>query len=69
MHFYWHTLFYQNASYAVAKCRFAAKPLKDQMTAQIGMRLTLRSFKRENRKISIVLAQSMFFLFATSVHG
>ena len=36
----------------------SAKPLQDQMTTQIGMRLTLRSLKRENRKVSIELKKT-----------
>ena len=47
---------YQNASYAGAKCQFAAKSLQDViMIAQIAMRLTLRLFKQENREVSIML--------------
>ena len=42
-----------NASYAGAKCSFTAKSSQDQMTAPIGIRLTLLSFKHENRKIFI----------------
>ena len=37
-----------------ANCHFAAEPLLDIMTAQMATRLMLRSFKRENRKVSII---------------
>ena len=40
------------ASYARAKFRITTKSFQDLMTAHIGMRLTLRSFKHENRKVS-----------------
>ena len=47
-----------------AKCCFAAKPLQDSMTAQIRMRLTLRSFKHEKHKVSInaTWTESLFVL-------
>ena len=35
-----------------ANCRLTVEPLHDLMTAQMVTRLTLRSFKRENRKVS-----------------
>ena len=38
-----------------ASCRFAGEIFHDWMTAQMGMRLALRPFKRENRKLAIIL--------------
>ena len=42
------------ASSVGASCHFSAEPLHDWVTAQMGMRLALRSFKRHKRKLSII---------------
>ena len=43
----------QNCINTGAKCRFVAKSLQDQITAQMVTRLMFHSFKHKKRKVTI----------------